>query len=270
MALLAPPTGVPLRRAQVAGAASAWAAEQLNGPERLAPVVHVGRDAVYVDLAGSAVGVLSRHATHVPCGIRTGLPGLAGIHGIGAARVGDTAVVGEGRLLLHDVETRVCLTVTTKAGPVHAPAALRTALVDNAVVHRVRADLPAHALALLGAGDPAAVAALLGLGGGLTPLGDDVLAGWLATTAALGRQAQPVGDRVGALAPTATTTLSATLLACARRGDVLPEFRRLLATRTGSDTARALGELLRVGHSSGAGLALGCLLALPADDRIPA
>ncbi len=62
-----------------------------------------------------------------------------------------------------------------------------------------------------------------------------------------------------------TTLLSATLLDCARRGDVVPEFRRLLVDLTGPDTAGlddSLTALLRVGHTSGAGLALGTLLAL--------
>ena len=79
-------------------------------------------------------------------------------------------------------------------------------------------------------------------------------------------------DAVRRLAPAATTALSATLLACALRGDVLPEFRLLVLDladprtptprpcgRAGRDLVQAL---LRVGHTSGAGLLLGATLAL--------
>jgi hypothetical protein len=270
MALLAPPAGVSARRAHVAGAASDWVVEQLAGPEQLAPVLHVGRDAVYVDVAGAAIGILSRHATHVPCGIRTGLPALAGQHGIGAARVGDTAVVGDGRLLLRAVEARVSLTVASRAEAIASPRGLRSTLAAASGLGRVVDELPTDALDLLRTGDPAAVGRLLGRGTGLTPVGDDVLAGWLATTVALGRPSDAVGREVDRLAPTATTTLSATLLGCARRGDVLPEFRRLLATTTDADATYALATLLRVGHTSGAGLALGSLLALSPDERTAA
>ena len=98
---------------------------------------------------------------------------------------------------------------------------------------------------------------LLGRGPGLTPLGDDVLAGWFTTRAALGRPddvlAAAVRRRMGA-----TTLLSATLLDCALRGEALPQLADWLAEPT--DTT--VDALLGVGATSGAGLLAGAELAI--------
>ena len=84
-----------------------------------------------------------------------------------------------------------------------------------------------------------------------------MLAGWLATRAALGRPDAAVTDavrhRLGA-----TTLLSATLLDCATRGEVLPQLGAWLA----EPTAAAAEALLAVGATSGAGLLAGAGLAL--------
>src|SRR5262249_39110492 len=79
----------------------------------------------------------------------------------------------------------------------------------------------------LGAGEsPApAVAQLLGRGPGLTPTGDDVLAGALVALSALGAPAAVVlADAVTAAAPGATTTVSAALLTHAARGECIPQL----------------------------------------------
>ncbi len=98
---------------------------------------------------------------------------------------------------------------------------------------------------------------LLGRGPGLTPLGDDVLAGWFATRAALGRPdevlAAAVRRRLGV-----TTLLSATLIDCALRGEALPQLADWLADPTDA----AADALLAVGATSGAGLLAGAELAI--------
>ena len=113
-------------------------------------------------------------------------------------------------------------------------------------------DLPTD-----GALAPADLDRLLGRGPGLTPLGDDVLAGWLTACAALGRPddllAAAVRRRLGV-----TTLLSATLLDCAARGEALPQLADWLADPTDA-TADAL---LAVGATSGAGLMAGAGMAL--------
>ena len=105
--------------------------------------------------------------------------------------------------------------------------------------------------------------ALVGRGDGLTPLGDDVLCGWLAAHRAAGVATPDVDAAVRALLPR-TTLLSATLLDCALHGEVLPEFAAYLAALgTPAEPGRA-AALAAVGHTSGAGLLHGARLALAA------
>lgn len=252
-------------RARIPGAAPAWVLSVLAGPRRAAPVVHRGAHAVYLDVDGTALGVLSAVAAAVPCAVRTALPVLNG--GIDADA---TASVGGGRMSLGAEDVVVVRTVDAsvppmqRTDPVDAEARLARAVGDR--LRCVRAELPASALEALADGRAEAVTALLGRGSGLTPVGDDVLAGWIATAVAACPDAAgfPVSVAVAGRAPSATTLLSATLIDCARRGDVLPEFRTLLLDLAAPDR-RDLGgsarELLAVGHTSGAGLLLGTLLA---------
>ena len=109
--------------------------------------------------------------------------------------------------------------------------------------------------------DAASVASLVGRGEGLTPLGDDVVCGWLAAHRGAGTPTPEVDDAVRRLLPR-TTTLSASLLVCALAGEVadpVRDYLRSLGT-TGADGARA--RLESFGHSSGVGLAHGIDLAL--------
>jgi hypothetical protein len=119
----------------------------------------------------------------------------------------------------------------------------------------------------VGAGGSAlpAVAQLLGRGPGLTPTGDDVLAGALVALCALGSPAASVlGDAVLTAAPEATTTVSAALLTYAARGECIPQMADLVEAIGGSEGAlpRTAGALLAVGHCSGAGLLHGVLVGL--------
>jgi hypothetical protein len=114
--------------------------------------------------------------------------------------------------------------------------------------------------------DAAAVAELVGRGDGLTPLGDDVLCGWLAAHRALGVPTPAVDEAVRRALPR-TTTLSATLLDCALAGecpDLVGGYLRALGTPR--ETAARVA-LVALGHSSGSGLALGVDLALAAVAR---
>jgi hypothetical protein len=109
--------------------------------------------------------------------------------------------------------------------------------------------------------DAAVVSSLVGRGDGLTPLGDDVICGWLAVHRGAGVPTPDVDEAVRRALPR-TTTLSASLLACALAGevaDVVATYLRSLGT-TGADAARA--DLEAFGHSSGRGLAHGIDLAL--------
>jgi hypothetical protein len=132
---------------------------------------------------------------------------------------------------------------------------------------------PATAPPLLAAADglvprrvaPATIGQLLGRGPGLTPLGDDVLCGWIATHRAAGVPTPEIDEAVRS-GLHRTTLLSATLLDCALHGEVLPELGRFLtAVGTTAETDRA-ADLQAVGATSGAGLLHGARLAL--DDLV--
>jgi len=115
---------------------------------------------------------------------------------------------------------------------------------------------------------------LIGSGPGLTPWGDDVLAGAMAAGVLLGDAAgnerlvdlvTGLAEPLDALARERTTTLSATLLRHACRGEVddaSATFLRALCGQGGASAA--LAALLVVGHTSGHGLAAGILSAAAA------
>jgi len=109
--------------------------------------------------------------------------------------------------------------------------------------------------------DAVSVTALVGSGEGLTPLGDDVICGWLAAHRGAGVPTPDVDRVLRRLLPR-TTTFSGSLLACALAGEVadpVATYLRSLGT-TRADAARA--ELEAFGQSSGRGLAHGIHLAL--------
>jgi len=209
------------------------------------------------------IGIAARDAIQVPVTIRTTLRRLP------VATVGDPAEVRDAVLhvagLAVSVERMLPTAAPVLADPLTADRLLAQALAehDQDRIDAVRAQLPAEALRALAAGDPAAVPPLLGRGDGLTPVGDDVLAGWLVAGHAVGRAIEPVRTAVRAHAHR-TTTLSAALLADAAAGECLPEFRALLlALATGHGVSPAVAALAAIGHTSGAGMLLGAHLALP-------
>jgi hypothetical protein len=115
---------------------------------------------------------------------------------------------------------------------------------------------------------------LVGLGPGLTPSGDDVLAGLLVTLRHLGtatgvERAVRLGGWLAAAvtfdARTRTTPLSATLLHCAARGEACPEVIAVLRGLAGRQPLEpALRRLHDLGHTSGADLAQGIAIGLDA------
>ncbi|KQW45136.1 hypothetical protein ASC77_20370 [Nocardioides sp. Root1257] len=192
-------------------------------PDGPVPIVHRGRDAVYVEIVGRCVGVVSSRATAVPCALRTGVPSLPDI---GTARLHD------GVLHLDD------------------QALLVGRLVDVSV--------PRLPHARVAAPPPGEVAAMVGRGDGLTPYDDDVLCGWFAVHRAAGVGTPEVDAAVRARL-SRTTLLSATLLDCAMHGEVIPEFAAWLAAPDDPDRTATLAA---VGHTSGRGMLQGARFAL--------
>jgi len=217
-----------------------------DGPR---PVVHASGTAIYVDLDGWCLGLVSASATRVPCALWSTLPDLTDLTDLTGPSGRDPQVeVRGGALVVGGRETRVrrLVDVTAPAPRGHRGRPLAPHPVTSGL------GLPAD-----GRLTTAHLEGLLGRGPGLTPLGDDVLAGWLATRAAVGRPdpvlASAVRRRLGV-----TTLLSATLLDCALRGEVLPQLADWLAGPTTTTT----DALLAVGATSGAGLLTGAQLAL--------
>ena len=180
----------------------------------------------------------------------------------------DTAVHAEARLAdgrLHvgtdEVDLRAARPWTPPpidgpARPVPLPGAARSALAGEA-------DLLIALAALLERGDVEAAAGLLGgLGPGLTPAGDDLLAGIALTLHAFGFS-EP---RLRAMVETVRTTdLARAYLRWAARGQCIAPAHDLLRAVAGGDdagVARAERELCSHGASSGADLLLGIDLAL--------
>ena len=125
------------------------------------------------------------------------------------------------------------------------------------------AALPTAALDRLAAGDAGVVPALLGLGPGLTPLGDDVLCGWLATAVARRHPLLPDDSAAPwrSPPPSGPPTLSATLLALRRprrgRAGVPEPCSAAWPARNGLAVEQSVDLILGVGETSGAGLLLG-------------
>ena len=110
-----------------------------------------------------------------------------------------------------------------------------------------------------------AVATLAGLGPGLTPAGDDALAGMLLALRAIeGPGAEP---RLGAAVAVArTTALGLALLRCATAGQALAPVHRLLGAAARGDRAAALAAataVAEVGATSGADFCYGLRAAIP-------
>ncbi len=146
-----------------------------------------------------------------------------------------------------------------------APAAVTRVQPRPAELAVMRAAVSAVDIKL---SDGLEVSSMIGRGPGLTPSGDDVLAGFLLGCRAFERDAGAVPQQVAAAAHR-TTDLSAALLHHAIAGRCLPEVVAVvqaLGGLHGGDLERPLAALLRVGHTSGAALGQGLLLAaaLPA------
>lgn len=171
----------------------------------------------YLAVGERVVAAVPAGAPRMPNGIATEA----------AARPGEPVWIGGGRLCVGGR--------AVTAGPLWDPRPrVRTRLSTDA-------SLPRDPLALAGRGP------------GLTPYGDDVLAGYAAGLV-LFHGAQRRARVLAEAAAERTTLLSATLLRHAAQGE-LPEPAHALLERGDA------GPLERFGHSSGRGMMLGLALA---------
>jgi Protein of unknown function (DUF2877) len=288
-------TARPARAATaVPASASTGIAELLRGPVRPARVLLSMPAAVYVSVAGAkgapgdVVGVLTSDAARLPLGCMLFRPSNG--RPLVALPPGAPAEVGGGRIVVGDLAVSAAAWWDPRPRLPHPRPALlpegvrqlRNALYGEGVPHSAftlpglptgpggplaalrgavrRADLEA---ALRTAGR------LIGLGPGLTPAGDDVMAGTVAGLVLLGH---PAGQRFAAgvysLAAGRTTELSRALLRHAACGRVSGEYAAVLSGLVGERPLEpAIRGLLNTGSTSGRALALGLSTAIDLVER---
>ena len=122
-------------------------------------------------------------------------------------------------------------------------------------------------------GDAGPALAVIGLGPGLTPAADDVIAGALAVLALCERLEGQLTSLINACSATRTTALSAALMTAASRGQVIPQAASVMAVLSGDGPSdrlsSAAAHLFGVGATSGHDLCAGMAGALVALDRAP-
>ncbi|WP_369130733.1 DUF2877 domain-containing protein [Modestobacter roseus] len=289
------PTGLPLPRSAgtaVPAQASTGVADLLRGPVRAARVLLSVPAAVYLTVATpqgpDVVGVLTSDAARLPLGCVLFRP--ANGRPLVSVPAGAPARVGGGRLEVGDLtvsaaawwDPRPKLPSTRPALLPEGVRQLRTALYGEGVPHSAFSlpGLPTGPsgplAALRGAVRRADLDAalrtatrLIGLGPGLTPAGDDVLAGLTAGLVLLGH---PAAERFGAgvtsLAAGRTTELSRALLRHAAAGQVSGEYAAVLRGLVGDGAlAPAIAALLATGSTSGRAMSLGLCTAIDLVDR---
>ncbi len=193
---------------------------------------------------------------------------------------GDPVVVVGGRDLRIGAAHVDLTTAAGWRGALPDPPALAGAAAHG-LAGEVLAAAPPPALSEARYGDRLAVAlhrlehddlagaawAVGGLGPGLTPSGDDTLAGILLVRRALeGPAAEP--RLVDVALGVRTTSVAREMLRWAARGQAVEPVHDLLAALAARDRRRAdasLAALLRLGHTSGADLAYGLSLGLGFD-----
>jgi hypothetical protein len=227
---------------------AAWLREAPDGP---VDVLHACADVVHLAVAGRCVSLAGPRGPRLPTTLRGNRPPVSSFRP-------EEAYV-EGGILHWGGRT----VVTRRLVDVRAPRfdAAWVPKASPAVAMGTPRSRAVGLVALAPRVDPVSVTGLVGRGDGLTPLGDDVVCGWLAVHRAARVPTPEVDAVVRHLLPR-TTTLSATLLECALAGevaDVVAAYLRSLGT-TRHDAARQTLEAF--GQSSGLGLAHGIDLAL--------
>jgi hypothetical protein len=270
---------VPAELRSVPTAADAVLHPVLAGPPRPARVLAATRAAAYVELAadhgsaGRLVAILTPAATRVPAGV---LPAVDSLPLVASLRPGDEVRLGAGALVAGGLrlvpvrwwDSRVprlpCPAQAVPPPDPHLPEHLPE--LPDAVGQAAWALAQALAGPASERGVRSAVSRLVGLGPGLTPAGDDVLAGALVALSAAGDLPRRTA-LAAAVRPLLgrTSTLSAAYLRHAAEGRAMPELARFLAAVAGGCAVGAVVEdLLRVGASSGVALASGAVLGLRA------
>jgi len=250
-------------------ACSRSATTAVFGREVTGSVLGAGRSALYVQVTAfsrrtsQVVAVLPADAARLPCALVISQP-AARLALQSIAPQGDVTV-GLGALRWNswagDVTVSAVRVWLPPKIPRLRPRAERLAQLMAALPHpTLQPDFsPATGLAL-GSAEP--VEELLGRGPGLTPSGDDLLAGFVVAARAFALDISDVRARIVARAEGTTTALSAQLLESALAGEAVPEVIGLIRWLGGSTChADPIATLKAVGHTSGVAMAYGVALA---------
>lgn len=248
----------------LAGAVSPLTADLVHGPSRPAQVLATGRVGTYLRLDGRVLPVLGPDATALPSALRVAEP-----LDVAALAAGGTVVVGEGAVHLPTatvVARRTWRPARVPAGHL-SPDGGRVAALLAAATADAPGWLVAGTAEAVSVPDPdGAVRSLVGRGPGLTPSGDDALAGALLLLRAAGAPTDALAAAVRARL-TATTAVSAALLEGAVDGWATPDVVALVSAVARADTAGVtthLPAVLAVGHTSGRDLVTGIAATLAA------
>jgi hypothetical protein len=227
---------------------AAWLRTAPDGPVE---VLHECPDVVHLEVAGRCVSISRAGSPGLPNSLRSTLASVSPLRAATPYLEGGILHWG-GRAL-----------VTGRLVDVRAPRfdAARIPQASPVVAHGSPRPGGAGLVPLPTYVEAGTVSALVGYGEGLTPLGDDVLCGWLAVHRAARAPTPAVDDAVRRHLPR-TTTLSATLLDCALAGEVADPVAGYLRALGTPLAPAARDELLALGHSSGLGLAHGIDLGL--------
>src|SRR4051795_62170 len=286
-------TARPARHATaVPASASTGVAELLRGPVRSARVLMSVPAAVYLHVAndrgGDVVGVLTSDAARLPLGCVLFRPSNG--RPLVALPSGAPAEVGGGRIVVGDLavsaaawwDPRPRLPPSRPALLPEGVRQLRNALYGEGVPHSAFTlpGLPTGPggplAALRGAVRRADLDAalrtavrLVGLGPGLTPAGDDVMAGTMAGLVLLGHPAaERFATGVYSLAGGRTTPLSRARRRHPPARPVSGEYAAVLPGLVGErPLAPAIAGLLATGSTSGRAMALGLCTAIDLVDR---
>ena len=240
----------------------------ISVPARPADVLGRFATTLYLRLAGGEViALLSSDAVRLPIGLT--LPTSS--REFPLTCLTGPVMVGSGAVQVGGWSCRVSRFVSPRAPAGLTPDRGACVHLRHRLAECVAGDhdlrLPAALLHNAHSPDTSAdlVRRLLGAGPGLTPAGDDVLAGLLVGLQSFGQRAEPLRLAVLASLPAGTTDLSAALLRCAARGESIPQVNQLLRALSGnawqSRLDHALDNLILVGHTSGTALATGVLAA---------
>ena len=243
-------------RVVLPGAVAVLTSAMLEGAPLPAVVLGVHDPALYLDVAGRVLPVITSDAVPLAPALRLAVP-------TGRVRwevsAGDVVTVGGGRIVLPGFEVAVARTWRPARVRRVRGAAVRCSLQtwggSGWLADGIRATLDDHDHDH-DHGD--GVGGLLGRGQGLTPSGDDALAGILLVRHAVGRAA-PLAAAVRSRLAT-TTAVSAALLDAAAEGYAAREVVALVDAALAGDDAtvsRALPAVLAIGHTSGADLVAG-------------